>query len=176
MPESEWMSLYRRALDEVAQSFEELMKTWKARQQTIGRRLEGSGFAEVSAVTQGIDYAGERIPHNVDSMLGAVGVDRILSVVRDHIAYLRRTEAATDLDRLARILEPQQHGADAPYWAFVEARAISQRSIVPPVWHEQLLDLEKEAGREPTPELRAEAEREAESRRRRFLSFAKKQE
>jgi len=165
----QFVALYQRALEQVAESFEQLMKTWRARQQTIGQRLEKSPFAEVSTVTQGFDYAGERIPHTVDSLVGGVGVDQITSMVRDHISWIKARGIKTDLDEIGEMELSQQHAADAPLWAFMEARAISEKSIVPPVWHEQLLNLEK------VTEEPGQAEERKEKLKRRFLSFQKKQ-
>jgi len=175
MPEDsgQFVALYQRALEQVAESFEELMKQWKARQQTIGERLEKSPFAEVSTVTQGYDYAGDRIPHTVDSLIGGVGVDQITSMVRDHIAWMQKNGMKTDLDEIGAMELSQIHAADAPLWAFMEARATSERSIVPPVWHEQLLNLESA---KESKEESEQSETRKEALRRKFLSFQKRGE
>jgi len=173
---SRFVEIYHRALREVSESYEELLKQWKARQQTVGERLEESPFAEVGTITQGYDYTGEKIPHTVESLEGGMGVDRITSMNRDHIRWMKKNGIKTDLDELGDMLMPQQHAADAPLWAFMEARAISERSIVPPVWHEQLLDLEQHTEKEPSKmDLQDRKERE-ESLKKKFLTFKKKQE
>lgn len=162
-----------RDLRDLAHEFENLMKHERAKMQTVHKLETGSSMAQIGRATFGLDYLGEKMPHGPESLEGSLGVDRILSMARDHIKWMEDNHVKTDLDPLGSLYGALQQAANAPTWVGIETRATSLRSVVPPLMQQQLLKLEQRAEQESKP---SDEEDDEESRKRRWLQFVKKQE
>jgi len=159
----------KSVLGEITYQIKQYGKHIKATNQAVGKHTKGAYLADVSAASQGLDFAGqEKMPLGAEALIGFKTTCQVEQISEAEWQFDRDAGFTTPIDDMVEHAYENIQAENAATVALFQARATSERSNIPDIWRGHLLGAEVKKEEEPEPDL--------EERRKKWIEFVKSQE